>query len=113
MKVTCITTETNILGWRYNLTEKYYDNINQLTHKPVQVGPFTTQLTCVRESEFISVATINVTRNLNGIVLECADNVFSHINTYKMNFTFFVNGNNNNKIMIIIKHLNSISVLAR
>ena len=92
VKVACITNGTNILGWRYNLTEGYYDNTNQLSHTPVLVGPFTTQLTCVRGHEFTSVAKINVTSNLNGTTLECADNVFSLSNTEKKNFTFFIIG---------------------
>ena len=90
--MTCITNGTNVLGWRYNVIERYYHDFNQLTNAPVLVGPFSFQLTCVRGSEFISVAKINVTSNLNGTVLECADNVFSLSNTEKKKFTFSMKG---------------------
>ena len=93
VKLTCITNGTNSLGWRYNNVDNaFYISPNELTQAPRSVGPFLIQLTCVRGSEFTSVATINVTSNLNGAKLDCADGLFNSQNTEIKSFTFSVKG---------------------
>ena len=93
VKLTCITNGTNSLGWRYNNVDNtFYISPNDVTQASRSVGPFLTHLTCVRVSEFTSVATINVTSNLNGAKLDCADDLFALLNTEIKSFTFSVKG---------------------
>ena len=91
-EVTCITNGTNNLGWRYNTSDTFYINVNELTQAPRSVGPFFTQLTCVRGSEFTSVAKVNVTTNLNGTILDCVDRLFSDPNIEIKSLPFIVEG---------------------
>lgn len=101
LELSCITNGNNRLGWIYNADNILY-SASDLSQAPRSVGLFTTELICVRNGVFTSVATITVTSDINGTTLECADDLFSLSSTSFKNFTFFVIGINHKNLITTV-----------
>uniref|UniRef100_A0A1X7SQG0 Ig-like domain-containing protein n=1 Tax=Amphimedon queenslandica TaxID=400682 RepID=A0A1X7SQG0_AMPQE len=82
--LTC-TVRGTALGWRYggaSGTAALYAAVNGITSSRLGSGPFNTSVTNVTGGIITSIATTsNLTRDANGMTLECSNGLFTSSNT--------------------------------
>ena len=93
MTLTC-TVNGTALGWRYGGAAILYAAMDGNTSSTLLgSGPFSTRVTNVSGGIITSIATAsNLTRDVNGMTLECSNGLFTSNVTEKENITLPLQG---------------------
>ena len=96
MTFTC-TVNGTVLGWRFggaSAVGEFYNSLSGPTNpNPLGLGPFSTRVTSVSGGIITSIATAsNLTRDANGVTLECSDGFFNSNSTDIISVTLPLQG---------------------